>query len=221
MKFIGTVGPLVGVIALTGLSGLASGVLSERWGPPAEAKLGAARLALLPEVLGDWEMESTVPVEADVIDMLECSGSLHRLYRNRTTGQVVNMVLLLGPSGPISAHTPDICYSSQAYTQVGATRRAELRWPDRASAIVWRLKIRSNRLEGERLSVAYSWNCGNGWVAPDWPRITFAGRPMLYKLQVVGEIDGERSDVASDPCESFLKAFLPECDATLFPDVDA
>jgi hypothetical protein len=228
------------VTALTLLSGAVSGAFANRWGTPSGAKLSAAHIAEVPESFGDWQLQSELPIEPDVIEMLQCSGNLHRLYRNRETGQVVNVVLFLGPPGPISAHTPEVCYSTRDYDQLGAPRRHNLQlsravecavpsvWDDesansapktpdpRSEATVWRMKFRSSTLAGETLSVAYAWNCGEGWVAPDSPRIVFAGRPMLYKLQLSGVVDSQLAGDPGDPCESFLEAFLPVCETALF-----
>src|SRR5579863_4164034 len=123
MQQLRAIWPLSSVIALTILSGVVSGVLSNRWGAPARAQLSAAKLADLPDEFGDWQLQSELPIDKDVLEILQCVGNVHKIYRNRETGQLVNVVLLLGPPGPISAHTPEICYSTRDYEQLGAPRR--------------------------------------------------------------------------------------------------
>lgn len=209
---------VLSVVALTALSGVVSGALSNRWGPSTGAVLSGARLADIPDEFGDWQLQSTLTVEPDVIEMLQCSGSLQRVYRNRETGQIVSIALFLGPPGPISAHTPEVCYSTQDYERVGVPQRGQIRLSKNSEADFWRMKFRSSTLRGDLLGVAYAWNCGHGWVAPDSPRFAFAGRPMLYKIQLSSRID---PGTPGDPCEDFLKAFLPACDAAVFPEEEA
>lgn len=208
--------PFVLVIGLTILSGVVSGSLTNRWGAPASAKLSIARLTELPDEFGDWQSQLDVPMDREVIELLQCTGHVQRVYRNRETGQQVNAALLLGPAGPISAHTPEVCYSTQDYNRVGAKRWDRIRLANDVEANVWRMQFHSNSLQGETLSVAYAWNAGQGWLAPDSPRFAFAGQPMLFKLQLSTRTDADLPAEGGDACESFLQAFLPVCNATLF-----
>lgn len=229
MKSLRTFWPSFIVIVLTALSGVIAGALSNRWGVPAGMKLSAARLAELPDEFGDWKLQATFPIEPDVIEMLQSNGNVHHVYRNRETGQIVNAAILLGPPGPISAHTPEICFASQDFEQLGPPRRHHIDLagasagngvdsPAVTDAAVWRLKFRSRSVQGQLLGVAYAWNSGKGWLAPDSPRVAFAGWPLLYKLQLSAPIDTSVAEESGDPCESFLKEFLPVCNSTLFSE---
>ena len=53
-------------------------------------------------------------------------------------------------------------------------------------------------------------------VAPGEPRWKFASEPTLCKLYVIRETGGDAVDPESDPCNDFLKVFLPQLDRLVF-----
>ncbi|HEX5445312.1 MAG TPA: exosortase-associated EpsI family protein, partial [Pirellulales bacterium] len=81
------------------------------------------RLANVPERFAGWQLESSQPLEPATEKMLRCSAYLNRTYRHRVTNDRVYVALLAGPAGPLSVHTPDVCYGSQDYQTIVAPRR--------------------------------------------------------------------------------------------------
>ena len=70
--------------------------------------------------------------------------------------------------------------------------------------------MRSNSVEGDLRRVCYGWSAGEGWHAPDHPRIELAGYPYLYKLDVTAEAAATaQAGEGIDPCREFLDVFLP------------
>ena len=74
--------------------------------------------------------------------------------------------------------------------------------------------VKSKAGEETRLRIYWAWNDGKGWTAPDGdPRWTFTtGRhaAVLYKLYVIRDLIGPAPSAATDPCQAFLQAMLPE-----------
>jgi hypothetical protein len=70
---------------------------------------------------------------------------------------------------------------------------------------------------GRQQRVYYAWRRFDGpWQAPDDPRWTLGGQPMLYKLQLACDAlpaPGESSD--SDAVHRFLTDLLPVLDKVL------
>lgn len=208
--------PCLALVAMTLTAAGYEGWLENRWAEPVDRQLAQRRLANVPERIADWELDSSEPLEPSVVKMLRCSGYLNRIYRHRVTDERVQVAVLAGPSGPISVHTPEICYSSRDYQTVDAPRRMQVRPNDRPDEALWETTFRENGSEGGLLRVAYGWSAGDFWKAPSQPRFTFGGEPLLYKLQLaVYQPPGAELE-ATDACRIFLRDFLPVLDAALW-----
>jgi hypothetical protein len=205
------------VIAVTMLSGLVSGSFAQRWGEPEDLAAAGRRLADFPEQFGDWHLASVETLPLDVLETLECSGYVRRVYRNVKTDETVSLCIVVGPSGPISVHRPEICYSSREFDIIEAPSQFKLSEVDPPRDSFRKLALRSNDLSGHLLHVAYAWSAGDGWVAPEHPRFSFAGHRVLYKLQLASPVVTQPFLGNASPCETFLRDSLPLLDASLFP----
>ena len=192
----------IGLIAASLLVGVVHGRLTNRWGMQPDMKEAGRRLESLPEELDGWEC-TTHDLDERVSEMLQCQGSVNRVYHNTKTGETVSVVVLLGPAGPISVHTPEICYSSQDY-RITSDR---VKTPINDQESLWDLRLKSNHRDASQLRVMYGWTNDGNWNATGDPRFAYGGRPLLYKIQLAGPVPNEKTD--QDACRDFLKAFLP------------
>lgn len=204
------------LVALTVAPGGLAGWLDNRWGEPVDLIAAGKELDRVPSRFGDWVQDDARPLSPEFVETLQCSGSTQRTYRNQKTGDVVRLVLIVGPPGPTSVHTPEVCYSSLDYKTLSSPKRFRINGAGSVDAVFWGMTLEATNLEGGKLSVAYAWNDKHGWVAPDQPRIQFGGAKLLYKLQLAARVSGGEQEEQSDPCRSFLHAFLPALDAALF-----
>jgi hypothetical protein len=212
--------PLLAVLVIVAsaiVSGVVHGRLTNRWGLHEETLEAARRLSGVPTQFGDWRMESSEQLPPATREILQCSGHLMRTYRNAATQELVTVAVLLGPSGPISVHTPEICYSSREYSISGPTERTALVDGEGARHSFWVTNLRSNGIEGNRLRVYYGWSDGGVWNAAEHPRFTYASRPYLYKIQLAGLVPPNLGADAADACGSFLQVFLPVLKNHLLP----
>lgn len=205
---------IAAIAVITLISGVVQGTLSGRWGPSPDLIAAGETLQSFPREFGDWQMEKDEQVEEQVLEILRCTGSLHRTYSNPRTGQVVNMALIVGPPGPTAVHIPEICYSSQAYTQQAERKRVRIAATDNSrEGEVWAVRFRSNDLNSFPLSVCYAWSGGQRWEAVENPRVSLSGAKVLYKLQLAGDVqDDAVGDSTDDPCLSFLQSMLAQPD---------
>jgi len=194
------------VAASTLLSGAIHGWMSDRWGPPRNALAAAEKLQDIPDRFGNWELQSSDELAESVLTMLECIGYTFRTYVNQETGETVRVGVLLGPSGAMSVHTPEICFSSRDYTVFEERRRVAI---ENAGGEFWALTFRANNLDADMLRVYYGWSTGEGWSAPEEPRFTYAGSPFLYKIQLAGSLPRGADPETGDPCRAFLNDFVP------------
>lgn len=202
------------LLSVTAASGGIAGAFNHRWGTPTDMAAAGQRVEQCPDRFGPWEMLTAEPFEPGVQEILECVGSTHRTYRNRETGETVQLALLVGPAGPTSVHTPDVCFSSQDYSSLGPRKRVAV---GSRGASVWEQQFKATSLRGETLRVAYAWNSGQGWIAAEKPRFQFAGAGLLYKLQVVSPVTrgDDEAESATSGCRAFLKDLLPALDAAV------
>jgi len=207
--------PYVLLIALTIASGAVAGAFNNRWGTPANLSAAGERVANFPKQVGPWRLETAEPFIPVVAEMLECAGSRSCTYRHQQTGAVVRVGLHVGPPGPTSVHTPDVCYSSQDFEQIGPRTRIELLSPARGGGTFWKADFRARTLRGGAMHVIYGWSTGHGWVAADRPRFEFVGHRLLYKLQAASVYDEDNDEDGPPAYQQFLEELLPLVDAQI------
>jgi hypothetical protein len=190
--------------------GLVQGFWTARWSPSNAANEAAARFGNLPKQIGEWQGED---LDAKITPAMgPISGMMQRRYVNRRTGAALTIALVCGLPGPVSIHSPDVCYGASGY-EIGSLTRAKTG----ASNEFWTADAtRTRTTDQTRLRLYWAWNAGQGWTAPDHPRLTFDRRvPVLYKLYVMRQLTGPAGATPDEPCEAFLKVLLPEVERTL------
>jgi hypothetical protein len=209
---------LVGATAMAAvlLTGLVHGYWTERWasrqGPSAAA---AARMDALSNVLGQWEGE---PMDAAPRQTDGITGHVYRRYVHRQNGHSVAVALFCGRSGPVSIHTPDVCYAGSGY-DVGTPSRHTI--AGRAGAPPADFKtaqfFKTSATDRSQLRIFWSWNATGAWTVPDNPRFAFAHRPFLYKLYVIREMTESTESLEGEPCRELMELLVPELQRCLFP----
>jgi hypothetical protein len=200
---------LLGSTALV-VCGIVHGFWTDRWTPPVETAQAAERLNDIPLELGEWDGEALEVKSGEAGNGV--AGCIKRRYVHRKTGAVMSVFLVCGRPGPVSIHTPDVCYGASGF-QVNTTGRYE--FDDGES--LWKTDAtRTNATEQTRLRLYWGWSDGTGWTAADDARAQFARRPVLHKLYVVRELSGLNESGRTEPCEEFLSVLLPALRRTLF-----
>ena len=217
--------PLISFGAIVVAVGAAHGLYSNRWTISADLEERIHRLDLVPPVLGRWQAE--VDKQGRIIDELSeddlrrggIKGHFYGRYKNLDTNESVTLFIVCGRSGPISVHTPDVCYGGSGFNQIGKQFRKDIAVAGNDNRSVWALKFFKppSTFARSEIEVNWAWNGGHGWMAPDEPRWTFAGYSSLYKLYVVRDLSSLPSAKEQDPSVSFLKVFLPELEKILYP----
>lgn len=198
-------------------SGVVHGLRTDRFARSHELRDAVARLDLVPMDFGDWVGR---PVEMDrrQLEAAGIAGSVMRRYENRRDGRALDVLLVCGRPGPISVHTPDICYAGAGYALQADQARTPLSYGDpRRAAEAWRGDfLKQGSVTASGLRIFWSWTDGGGWTAADNPRLAFVGRRALYKLYVIRSTGGNAAaPLEGDPGVGFLGEFLPELDSAL------
>jgi hypothetical protein len=198
------------------VSGAASGFQIGRWGGSRALQDAAARLDKIPRLGGDWEDQSAELPERVVVQA-ELEGYAFRRYLNRRTGTMVSVLLVCGRPGPISVHTPEVCYGGQGYAVAGRPKSHTVQGEQPFRFQVLDLKKDDVATPG-LLRVFLSWGSRGAWTVPARPRFAFFTRPYLYKLYVTREIADGKEPVDGDPCAEIIKELMPRLQETLFGD---
>jgi hypothetical protein len=193
-------------------SGLVYGLWTGRWDPPAPMPTDmSGRLERIPADLGDWQGED---VESDTRGASPVLGRLERRYRNVHTNKIVSVSLVCGKPGPISIHTPDVCYGSSGYA-VGENKRFAP--PTAAGAEFWTADaLKKKSTDQTRLRIFWAWNGGEGWQAADNPRLAYVRFPVLFKLYLIRELNAADDALDDDPCLDLFQQLQPELQRALF-----
>jgi hypothetical protein len=202
-----TIYPSLAFGTLVLVAGLVHGLHTNRWHASDSLDEAVGRLEMIPTSMGDWVGERH-DFDEESLRRAGIRGFKGFRFTNRVTGDVVSMLLVCGRSGPISVHTPDVCYGGAGFEAMGGKQTKELSVGDR-SYVVSSLRFKPPASMGRTpIDVAWAWNAGDGWKSPDNPRLVLSGHPAVYKLYVVCNV---RSGLepASDPTVAFLKTCLP------------
>jgi hypothetical protein len=209
--------PLLAAIAVVVSSGAYQGVWSHRWTASREIAAAVARLDRVPREFGDW-----VGVDAKIdereLELAEIAGHVSRRYRRRD-GAAATILLVCGRTGPISVHSPDICYAGAGFELEAAPAKydAETGTPPRPAGFWVGDFIKRESAVPQRLRIYWSWNATGAWAAPESPRPFFAGSQSLYKMYVISEPTGPASAAGGDPSAALIRDLLPVLRRALFP----
>lgn len=199
------------LIAATLASGWVHGELINRWGQADALQSAAGRLGRrLPPRLGPWRLVQTFEAESNVVETLRAAGHWHGRYTNEQTGNAVDVAVLVGPSGPLTVHSPEICYPAADYELAGQRQLWKVADSRGQNHTLWQIHANSRHSTRPDLRVLYGWSRGGAWEAVASPRFALAGLPVLYKLQLAGPVHDSQSSQDPDPCEDFLSRFLGE-----------
>jgi hypothetical protein len=189
------------------------GMRSNRWGASEDLKAAAAKLQNVPTRFGRWSSTDN-PIDAEILKKAEAVGSISRVYERDTDHAKLAVLLLCGRSGPIGAHTPDICYAGLGYKMNGREVKHTI-----GESSYWTGRFEKQSGDSN-LMVSWAWGIDGTWVAAEQPRVEFVGRDALYKLYAtrpMTSFERENTLGGPDPTREFLQDFLPEVKKALAP----
>jgi hypothetical protein len=199
------------LLASTVAAGIFHRRMTNSWQTSPAARVAAERLKAMPVAdFGNWRLDRQTEFTPDVLAILEQPAYLSRVYQHVQTGDTVTVVVLVGQPGPVSVHTPEICYSSRDYTLAGNRTRREVVAADGHKHQLWNLSLDPNQADQFPLEVVYGWTTGTAWEPADRPRYEFGGLSHLYKIQLAALTQERRGNSDFDPVQDFLTGFLAQ-----------
>jgi hypothetical protein len=200
--------PIVAALLLVLYAGLAHGRVTGRWQSNAALARAATRLPLIPDTIGEWS-GIDVTKNPEELAIAEAAAYLCRRYRHSGTGQEVTVLLLCGPTGPISVHPPTACYRARGYQLLDEPQETTVE--SEAGLSVFRLAEFQGQstLTEDRVALMWGWSVAGPWSAPDSPRLEFAGEPVLHKLYITWDRSRDQRPVTDTLPSEFVELFLP------------
>jgi exosortase len=218
----GTIPVLAGTALVVG-SAIVVGNWAGRWRDSEDLKLAVSRLDRVPMAIGDW-IGRAEAVDPRVIRAAELDGCVVRRYEKARGGRTITALLVCGRPGPVSVHTPDVCYPGAGF-EMARERPEMLPVPidlPGARAEFARAEFeRRVSLPPERIRIYWSWKSEGAWSVPYSPRLAFGSRPFLYKLYLIQGTSETDEPVDDAAFMDFLRRLLPALDKALGSDGDA
>jgi Protein of unknown function (DUF3485) len=197
-------------------AGIVHGAWTNRWGPSRSLTTLASRFESVPMVIGDWKA-TELEMDPRVRAMGGGVACLSRVYANQSRGVAVSVLLLGGLPADISRHTPEVCYTGAGFILNGSSLYPFHYGADEQRRGEFQTAVATRRgTNPSILRIFWGWNASEGWAAPSEPRWTYGSAPALCKLYVVRETAGAAVAQGVDPCNDFLRVFLPELDRLVF-----
>jgi Protein of unknown function (DUF3485) len=198
------------------VNGYLHGLRTNRWQRPHEMESSIAKLERVPMTIGDWQARSERLDEA-AVTIAGIEGYILRHYDNRLTGKTVTVLLMCGRSGPLSVHTPDVCYGGVGYAQNGSIAKESQKYRDPSVAEFYSGMFSKADVTGAaHLRIKWSWAAEGAWLAPADPRMDLARYSALYKMYVVQRVSALSQQADEEIGADFLKLLLPALDKALF-----
>ena len=209
-----------GGLLVAGIAAVFAGIgvvnLDRYIGSDPAVAIAIERLNAVPLTIGPWQGRET-PIDPAQLRVAEAEANLSRTYLRADRREAVAVLVLYGRSGPLGAHTPEVCYGSAGYEPIGEPTRI------RPNAIngwkpgeLWTGRFEKASFPPERIQVTWAWGEGDSWQALDNPRVELVASNRVYKLYVSRALPpGGEPTTATPANDEFLTVFLPVLRASL------
>jgi hypothetical protein len=204
----------VAALAAVLLPGIGHAVYTGRLTMSSEPAASAARLAGLAADFDGWESKS-ITIDSRQVIRAELAGYVARVYGQRGQDEKIGVFLACGRPGPISVHTPEICYAGIGYSMVGARKTVTVECSGYSAEFFMATFVKPSPSGEQKLRIYWSWKGDGAWQAPAHARWTFGGRSVLHKLSVIQSLAGA-DKVSDETCLRFIQALIPKLEKSLF-----
>jgi hypothetical protein len=202
--------------AMAGILIGVAGYVSANQGDPAPLNRAAARLDRVPMKIGTWS-GAQESLEPGIMEQARIQGYTLRRYTDEATGAVVSLLIVCGRPGPVSVHTPDVCYGGAGYGLEADPTAFDVEGVTPPARFRVGNFMKEQSTQVDRLRVFWSWSTGDGFEEPTRPRLAYAMKSYLYKIYVVRSVIGPYPAIEDDPAVAFLKAAVPVLHEALRP----
>lgn len=208
-------GPVAAAVAAVAAAGVLHGRAVDRWGTSERLAEAVGALQKVPAKVDAWAGKDLDPIPEAVLNLAQINGYVQRAYTAPGGDEPMSVLLVCGRGGPISVHTPDICFAGAGFRQMTEAVPTTVE----AGGLGHTLRAAKFAEPGGRSGVQevlWAWSAdGREWSSPDNPRRQFAREKALYKLYVVRKVPPAEKAGDPNPAHGFLRTALPAFAAAL------
>lgn len=210
---------IVVILLLTAVMTYVAGAKWGRWGGFSEQMVNASKsLEQIPKSFGDWDAGEDEQLSQTSVDMLELADYVVRQFFNQKTGERVSVLMMVGPTGRLVVHTPQVCFGGRNFKMM--SEPIPVTFPGngpssgKESSSLSKLVFKNQSLNGGTKIFYYGVSTGGPWMPiTGTSRYDLQGNRFLYKLQLEAFV---KDEFERDDCiKRFLTEFLPLIDGKL------
>jgi hypothetical protein len=124
-------------------------------------------------------------------------------YQHQQSGKKVTVFLGCGRQGPVSVHTPDVCYATSGFVVESKTRES-FGATEGGKGEMFTARFKKTRAgEHTLLRIYWTWFANGEWTVSENPRFHFH-QNVLHKLYVLHEMETPTDAPDPDVCQDFL-----------------
>jgi hypothetical protein len=185
-------------------SGIIHGMITDRWTDPEDLEKAAQNFQHFPLEVGPWkgEVQDNNTTKASGL-----AASVAVRYQHQKNGKKVTVFLGCGRPGPVSIHTPDVCYAASGFAvEAQSTESFGPPSPEGGkSGKMFTARFKKSR-GGEQtlLRIYWTWHAGGEWNVTDNPRFQFFHQKVLHKLYVLHEMENPNDPPDPEVCSDLL-----------------
>lgn len=214
--------PLVVVAIVLAVGTYVEGTKSDRWGNAKSEKLDrfTQLVTKIPKQIDDWTSVDD-EINQEEFEASHCTACISRTYTNRE-GQRVNVYLVSGTGRHVTIHTPDWCYVGAGFDKV--TDPQQYRIPMGTDPqptdpeFLTTVFRKEDPLTKSEIRIFWTFSDDGNWQGPKQPKSEFGGRPAMYKMYLITNVDDVGWEIESNPTMNFAKKFVPTINAILFQE---
>jgi len=186
------------------------------WGPmKAAMQIAGVAIQNIPRSFGEWEA-ATNDDELDPasIEQLELEEYVVRRYTNKITNETVALIFMVGPTGRLTAHTPQICFGGRNFKMDSRPIPVLFSYDGDGNDlenkdVLAKIVFKNQSVSGGAKLFYYGVSTGQNWMPiTDTSRLDLRHKRFLYKLQVEAFVRDDQSG-EDDVIARFLQDFLP------------
>lgn len=182
------------------------------------------RFEQVPHTVGNWQGIDN-PVDEQVKQTAGAVGHVSRTYRHQQTGEQVDLWLIVGHARDTLRHTPNICYRSAGFRQVGTINKHLIQAPGEDPATFFTAQfLKEDNHARAQMRVFWAWSANlpdqQQWEAPDNRRIYYGNNRALYKIYFTAPVSSDEQYAGDSVAVDFAEEMLPLINDALFPEED-
>lgn len=194
---------ILAAIGILSVAAVAHGLRTDRWGPSADLQAIAGKLQSLPKEIGDWTSRDRQLSDAEIA-IAQVAGYLVREYRHKYTQDTITVMILCGRPGPISVHSPEVCYAGAGFVP-GTVNKVAL--DDQEE--LWTSDFIKPGAIHETLRIHWGWSTNGRLAASNSPRTDYARSKALFKFYLIRPMTGTKHSSDKSPDLELLKSLRP------------